>query len=481
MEISVKLDPESSLPMFTQLSKIIREKIVAGLLSSGTKLPSARELAEELDIARTTVVKAYDDLINQGYLTAIIGSGTFVSDRVMEKGEFFSGIEKNFRQDDHHLSSYAKSIKALPAVKALSVENEFQNYGAPAQDILPVKDWKKILFNEISDYSLQSVHWTPEAFGLYRLRLAVAKFLSRTRGAHCSPEQVMIFAGSKESFSFMTRLILNEGDLFAVENPSYVDPRNQLSLSGAEIFPVESDNEGLIVSKILEAPRQIKLLYTTPIQDPTGIIMSEERRRTLIDLAKKNDFLIWEEAWDSDYIYTMTAPTPLLSLDKSSKVFYSYSFWKLLYPLTTIGILIVPPHLVTTFKQAKKNNEIQFSILEQKVLAAFLEAGYLDKQIKLTKKLYESRRKAAFEAIHQEFFGEVEAPKQTAGLHICLRFPEDYDSEVLLKASIEAKLPLVSTIGYYMKDLKKNEFLLPFALLSEDTLQNRVKAFGALL
>ena len=291
----------------------------------------------------------------------------------------------------------------------------------------------------------------------------------------------MLFAGCKESFPLVSRILLDEGDLVALENPSYEDLRSHLRLLGVDYAAANVDENGMIVEELSNLPKTPKLVYVSPSQDPTGVMMSPSRRQVLLDWAARNDVTLWEEAWDTDYNYSPPQHAPLQSLDKNQNVIYSYSFWKLLYPLVSIGTLILPPRLIPYFERARQLADMQFSALEQKTLGTFICEGHLDRHLKRSKRLYEQRRKALLEVLLQEFRGLIQIPKHSSGLHLCVQFAREFSRENLLNAAEEARFPLVCTHAYYIKDARPNEYLLPFALFSEELIREKIKRFAKLL
>lgn len=479
MDFPIALEPESAVPIYLQISRALKEHIVSGALKSGTKLPSSQELADSLSVARSTVVKAYEDLNKQGYSEAIAGSGTFVSKRASEARELLNYENPKYALEST-LSRYAKELEKLESAGgATSVENQKLNYGAPPCDLLPLKSWKQVLLKQCLDLELNTSDLTPEPFGLYRCRQEIADYLCRVKGLKCSPEQVMIFAGCKESFALATRLLLNEGDKVAIENPSYEDPRKHFLLARAEIQIIDTDSEGLIVSQLQSKSNQApRFVYLTPSQDPTGAIMPISRRKELLAWAENQNALIWEEAWDTDYHYSGPALPPLQSLDRAGSVIYSYSFWKLLYPLVTLGVLVLPPHLIEIFEKSRQISDIQFSMLEQKTLARFLQEGHLDRHLKKTRRVYEERRRILLEVLITELRGRIEIPKQDAGLHLCVRFAQMYKTENIVKAAEQARLTMHESSTYYLRNPRKNEFLIPFALMTEDLIKERSYNFA---
>jgi GntR family transcriptional regulator/MocR family aminotransferase len=473
---------ESHIPIYLQISRALKEKIVHGILPEGTKLPSAQALAESLAVARTTVVKAYEDLTSQGYTATVAGGGTYVSSRALEAKNISAAPATTSFDGSSALSHYAKQLETvIKSGEATAVENVKLNYGAPATDMLPLQAWKQVLLNECRNLELLDADWRPEPFGLYRCRAAIADFFCRSKGLKCSPEQIMLFAGCKESFPLVARILLNEGDLVALENPSYEDLRSHMKLMGVDYLAINVDDDGMIVSELKNLSKTPKLVYVSPSQDPTGVMMSSSRRQALLEWSAKNNVTLWEEAWDTDYSYSPPQHAPLQSQDQNQNVIYSYSFWKLLYPLVSIGTLVLPPRLIPYFERARQLADIQFSVLEQKTLGTFISEGLLDRHLKKSKKVYELRRKALLDSLLQEFRGLIEIKKHSSGLHLCVRFAKEISKADLQSAAEEARFPLVSTHAYYLQNPRDNEFLLPFALFSEEAIHDKISRFSQVL
>jgi len=335
------------------------------------------------------------------------------------------------------------------------------NYGAPPCDLLPVAQWKEALTEQIRLQQPHHFDSTPENLGHYKLRKEIAGFLARSRGLNCQPEQVVIFPGTQQSLMYIARLLVDADDTVVVENPGYGGARDDFSLRNAKV----------------EAP--VKLVYVSPsYHDPTGAIMSLERRKALLEWASAKQTILVEDGWDSDYVY-VHPPLPCLQrLDTDGRVIYLYSFWKLLFPLLSVGCAIVPLSLVPLFDRVKLLNERCFPVLEHRALADFISEGKLDRHVKRTRKIYETRRKSLTESLFRAFKTKIEIHKQSGGLHLCVRFAPELIAKGLERAAASARLPIVTTANYYVDTARSGEFLIPFAELPEEEIAGKVVAFA---
>jgi len=485
MDLPVVIDRRDKTPVWLQLSRSLRERILEGQLAAGVSMPSSRELGEMLGLSRATVVKSYTDLISQGYLDATPGGGTFVSRSVrrQEPGTEDTGdsAADNSSPAMERLSVEGQRLMQLRIARATSGDLPELNYGSPPVDMLPARQWKEIM---ISHCRLQNPHrldYQPETFGDFKLRVAIAAYLGRAKALRCDPEQIIVFSGSQQALYYICRLLLDPGDSVVVEHPGYGGARNAILSRGASLLPVSVDVDGMIVSDIPSSDdEKIKLAYVTPsAHDPTGMIMSLDRRKALLEWASRTGAFIVEDAWDGDYTYVKPPLPSLQGLDRDERVLYIYSFWKVLYPLLTVGVLVLPRPLIPVFERAKMLAERQFPLLEHYALCEFIEEGFLERHIKKTRSIYERRRQALIAALSSVFRWSATIPKQSSGLHLCVRFSMQFPETELLECARAAGLPLVSTRPYYLDNAPACEFLIPFAILSDSEIAERVNGFAA--
>lgn len=483
MDLALNIDPNPDVPLFRRVAAALREAIITRRIVPGQKVPSAQELADQLDIARATVVKTYRALISQGYLEAITGSGTYVSTRLGDEFAPDQPLEPLIKGSSPiaGLSEYARRIREIRFQEPTLAGLPALNFGSPPVDCLPWEKWREMLVKYCRLKPLNPSDSSTEVFGFRPLRAAIASFLSRAKGVRCTADQVILFEGS-HSFSHVARLLINPGDVAIVENPGYLGARETLSAEGAELLPADLDEEGLMVEPLKKLGVKAKLCYVTcPYQEPTGAMMSAARRQEILFWARKNCTFIVEDAFDSDYHHGSAPPAALQSLDDNGQVLYIYSFWKVLYPIVSLGALVVPQKLISVFERSKFLTNRQFPILENYALTEFISDGHLELHIKRSSKLYRARRQSLIYALSQQFRHYVSLPRTSGGLHTIVRFRLNRKSDELLHMAADAGLPLVRTSQYYVGDSRPGEFLIPFASIPEDTAEAVVHRFARLV
>ncbi len=482
MKLVLAIDKNEEVPLYLRLVAALREAIVSQSLLPGQKVPSAQELAESFSISRATVVKAYNSLISQGYLEAITGSGTFVSKKMAlpQVGEPFVTPMKK-RQLPTGLSEYARRILDINLLEPTLAGIPDLNFAASPVDTLPREKWKDILIKYSKAKPPNLFDCANEIFGYRPLRTAIASFLMRTKGVKCSTDQVILFEGS-HAFSHIVRLLIEPGDLAVVENPGYIAARDSLLAEGARLIPGEIDSDGLMVEPLKRGAVKAKLCYvTTPYHDPTGVIMPLERRIELLQWANANNTFIVEDGFDSDYNHGVQPPLSIQGLDESGRVLYIYSFWKTMSPLVSLGVLVIPPDFIAPFERAKFLCDRQFPTIEHYALTEFIADGHLDLHIKKTGKVYQARRQKVIYCLSQQFRNQIYIPRDSGGLHTLVQFKLPRTNEEILRAANQANFPIVSTSYSYMTAPKQGEFLVPFAIMKDDEIENTVNRFAVRL
>lgn len=474
----VKLDPDKRLPLYRRLFNSIRKNIETGELQPGDAVPSTRELADELGIGRITVITAYEELVNQGYLQTMPGRGTFVLANSEHQKLEAKKKDAASPPSGKHLSRYAKRVLQLQQLSATSADQPELNFGAPPMDLLPLKQWRKLLQKHSSIHIGKRFDMQMDPMGFRPLREALATYLSRARGLKCTGDMISVFASSQQSVNLVLRLLVDKEDAVAVENPGFVFARKTLLTLDAEPIPIDVDKDGMIVSKLNEFPA-CKLAYVTPShQDPTGAIMSASRRKELLNWAARTNAFIIEDDYDSEYNYGTPPLQSLQGQDEHDSVIYVSTFWKTLYPILPVGFVVVPSNLVPLMTKSKLFSERNFSLLEQYALTDFINEGHLDRHISKTRKIYTERRRQLISSLTRAFKQSIEISKYSAGMHLMMRLQSKFSDQEVIEKAAAADLPMVSTEPYYVNGHRHGEFLVSFAGHTDQRIATAVNRFA---
>lgn len=410
----IPIDRSSAIPLNRQVYQQIREKILSGELQAGVRLASTRKLSTELNVSRNVILEAYDQLLAEGFLVAQRGSGTFVAE----------GASLTRTDPSHEIQK----------VDHKYVENGIINFrsGIPALDLFPRKTWAKLshqLWNESESTNLG--YDLPE--GRLELRQTLAYYLKRTRGVHCHPEQIIITSGATQAMTLVSRLLLSPNDIAIMEDPITNDIQTIFTSSGATIYPIPVDEDGM---KTALLPENIvpKFIFLTPShQFPLGGTLPIQRRIQLVQYARNQHCYLIEDDYDSEFRYEGLPISSLQGLDPEH-VLYIGSFSKILSPALRIGYIVLPTHLIEKCRQLKWFTDLHTPSLEQLILARFINEGYLERHIGKMKKFYKRQRDFLIQCLHKAFSINIKILGYSTGMHLVAEFKDiHFSQEILLK------------------------------------------------
>ncbi len=461
------------------LSTAIANAIDEGRLVVGDRMPSSRDLSLFLGIARATVVAAYDELIASGYLNAERGSGTFVAGGKALKAAKQLAPASIDQFDWNSLGSdNAERLRALPNQLEVLGDWDPLNHGASPPDLLPLRQWRKVIINQFLEESNSLPHHEIDMLGYPPLRQSISVFLRRTQGIVCDPEQIVIFSSNQSALNHLFSLLVTPGDLAVCEEPCYAGVREQFRLKGARVETVPVDEDG-IIPECLPQGKPARFLYLTPAhQDPTGATLSGPRRQQVLQWAYANNACIIEDAWDTDFHYAGAPAPPLFSLDKRGCVIYLYTFWKTLFPLVATGFLVLPKDLVPLFRAAKYMFDIPIPLIEHMALAELISEGELERHIRKVWKVLRRRRQSFIHEMTVRFGHSVTFLAEGAGLHLVGRFSEKWSAECIAASAKAAGIPLTPTTECYDGVAAVNEYMIYFAGIPEEETVIRVESFS---
>jgi len=415
-----------ALPLHRQLYAALRQTILDGQLAAGDRLPSSRELAQDLGLSRNTVVAALEQLLVEGYLRSRVGSGTFVHDELPLPP---ARLAPPAAARAAPLS--ARGERLAHQHRASDCEIQPFTPGAADFSAFPLAVWQR----------LQNKHWRhaqPElldyndAGGHGPLRRAVADHLRIFRGAQLGADQVLITSGTQQSLALCAQLLADPGDTVWIEDPAYWGAVKAFEAASLQLQPVPVDEEGMLppAAGSASAPR---LVYLTPShQYPTGTLMSLARRQGVLRSAGSHGAWVLEDDYDSEFRFSGPPVASLQGLDTQERVLYLGTFSKVLYPGIKLGYLVVPRPLVHAFRQAHYDLNRPGQMVLQAALAEFMAMGHFASALRRARQTYAERRRRLVQALAPVLAsGQAQLPGAAQGLHLCLRLPQGVDDLAL--------------------------------------------------
>jgi GntR family transcriptional regulator / MocR family aminotransferase len=476
MQLAIPLSKNGE-PLFRQVYLGLREAILTGAFGNGGKLPSTRDLAEQLRISRTVVLLAYDQLLAEGFAVGKTGSGTYASSGIGASRTAPSAVSAKLQLS--HFGAAASEAWArvnFSANRGAHPPPYDFAYGRSDLEVFPFAMWRRMLTRCARNAPVSELDYGPSS-GNRALREAICTHLRRSRAVRCDASQIVIVNGSQQALDLIARVLLNRGERVALEDPGYQGVREVLRVSGARLVPVAVDREGLNPAKL---PRAARLAFVTPShQFPTGPILPLSRRLALLEWAKRANAIVIENDYDGEFRYEGQPLESLQGLDDEGRVVYIGTFSRTVFSSLRIGYLIAPKPLVEAFSSAKWLSDRHTANLEQHALAEFISSGMYERYLRRVRRRNTSRRATLLGAIREHMGNRVEVTGDGAGAHIVL-WPKRKIGEAEFVAAAAANGVGVYGISpYYVGKPPRTGILLGYSRMTEKAIREGIRRLSA--
>jgi len=481
----IYLDSDSSMGLQNQIRQRLVDGILNGSFPPGMKLPSSRKLAQQLDVARNTVVAAYQQLIADGYLVSRQRSGIFVNEEILESRVGHSGEGSVAAQAES--AAWARRVRSLPARwREVHDQPNWRHYPYPFIDgkfdtsLFPLAEWREanrlaLGVADVNEWSTDSGD-TDDPKLIEEIR---TKILTR-RGIHASADEILITMGTQNSLYLISQMLADTTTTFAVEEPGNYEMRNLLQMRGADIRTQVVDNEGVVVDDNL---RDTNVIYVTPShQIPTAVAMTLKRRQALIRAASEHDFLIVEDDYECETNY-MDHPLPALrSMDTEGRVIYVASLSKALAPGIRLGFIVANPDFIRRARQMRRKILNHPPLNNQRTTAYFLSLGHYDSLMLRLGRVFRERRTALQRALNNVRGVPMEISPEVGGTTYWVRTPQDFDVANLVREAEQHGILVEPVEHYYaVRDNAENCFRMGVTSLVVDRIRPGVERLVGLI
>lgn len=462
----LSLEPNGKL--HRRLFRVLQRAITQGIFPPQTRLPASRDLANQLNISRNTVLTAYDALLAEGYVIARTGSGTWVANTLPDfcLANQSQSLAKDSNEEGSTGPVSNRGNELLNQATASPYQWGAFVPGAPDVTAFPHKIFHQIQTRLQKQPAINQLIYSNEG-GCPHLRQAVANYLRISRSVRAKTSQIIITEGIHQAVDLVSRLLADQGDLTWIEDPGYWGTRNILQMNGLIVQPLPIDEQGIIPEpRCIPSPR---LVFVTPShQYPTGVHLSMERRRQLLTLARQHRFWIIEDDYDSEFRFNGLPHPSLQGLEENSPVLYMGTFSKTLYPALRIGYLVVPESLSEPLRVAAAELYRGGHLIKQRAVAEFINQGHYAAHIRRMRLLYNQRRLFLLNLI-ERYLGANFLPRypHDAGLHLVLSLPEHCNDVQLTSQLLVRGVKVRPLSKYYLRPSIQRGLLLGYACVSE--------------
>lgn len=406
-ELIFDIDRSQQATLQSQIRATLVNAILSGQLPPGSPTPSTRELARKLMVSRNTVTLAYLSMADDGYLEARDRSGFYVAG----DPALFSRAQMSQAAKPEKDRLRFESLFKLKASQQRNIEKPLNwhdypypfIYGQSDPALFPIAEWRECTRQSMNRKWLDA--WTDDRFTEDDPMLVdqIRQRLLPRRGISAGRDEILVTMGAQNALYLLAHLLMDRETRVGVEDPGYPDARNIFSLSAGEVVPLSVDAGGLVLDEKLAG---CGMIYVTPShQFPTGVTMGIERRRALIDWARRNNRLIIEDDYEFEANY-LSEPTPALkALDGNDPVIYVGSLSKSLMPGLRLGYLVAAPEIIAEARALRRLMLRHPPGNNQRVAALFLALGYHDRLIGRLHRTYRERQAILSKALDEAFPG----------------------------------------------------------------------------
>ncbi|MCO5399086.1 PLP-dependent aminotransferase family protein [Ralstonia soli] len=477
----------------TSLQDQIRQMLVAaildGQLPSDAALPSSRELADQLGVARNTVVLAYQLLVEEGYLISRERSGHFVNPKMLEGLRDFAPESPVVATNDAGPATrpvWRDRIAHPPSEQRNIVKPaNWQNYAFPFiygqfdQSLFPANDWRECCMKALSVMEIRN--WAPDLIErddeslIQQIRTRV---LPR-RGVFAMPDEIVITNGCQQALYLIADLLCDADTTVGFENPGYPDARNIFENRKARLLPLAVDSNGISPDAQGDSFARCNYVYVTPShQCPTTATMPIERRRALLDRATQHDFVIIEDDYESENTFSGTPHPALKSLDKADRVIYVGSLSKTFAPGLRLGYVVGPRELIRELRALRRLMVRHPVAYIQRAFATFLALGHHDALLRRLAHAYSERSQALMAALANHL-PEVRYVQVTGGASCWVEGPPWLDAARLAADAQAASVLIEPGNVFFMNDDEgRRYFRMGFSAIPLDKIEPGVRALA---
>lgn len=473
----IMMDAHSTLPMYLQIANCLTTNIMNAQIPANTKLPPERQLAQLLNVSRTTAISAYRLLEERGLVATRIGSGTYVTPPAMSDQPEVPWEQLFIPQYNSPLASLLRTLIASPtADDVISMAAGMPDPTLYPLDLIELTLGKNAPQTDRTDFGYISTE------GYLPLRRSLTNWLKKTNMA-ALPENLLIVSGSQQGLYLVAKTFLEPRDYVIVESPTYLGAIQIFESAGARILCLPQTGSydfGLLEDYLIRY--RPKLFYTIPtFQNPTGRVTSLRERQELIRLAARHRLVIVEDDPYSQLYYDQQPPPNLKSLDTYGGVIYLGTFSKILFPGLRTGWVNAPVPVINRMAMEKQYVDLHSNNLSQQIIHRCLEEDYLPSHLRTIRSEYKKRRDAMARALNQYCRNHINFELAEGGFYLWCKVDASVNPAELLRQATAGGISFVPGEAFYTNGSTSQEIRLSFSTHDPSRLTEGIRVLGKIL
>lgn len=466
----------SSIPLNQQITEHIKQKIMAGEWTVGFKLPPQRALAEHFQVNRSTIVTALEELIADGLVESKRGSGTQVANNTWnilasDPPDWTHYVQSGIHAPNLAIIQEVNKAEADPAVIRLGT-------GELSPELLPIENMKKTM--QLKQHQPLALGYI-EPKGSLSLRQSVSDYL-KPKGIDASPDSILIVSGAIQALQLIAVGLLKRGATILHETPSYLNSIHVFQSAGMKLLGIPLDEAGMEAKSIGRLKRQYDgaLLYTIPsFHNPTGKVMSKERRQELLEISQRESLPIIEDDVYGELWFDEQPPPPLKADDRQGNVLYVGSVSKTLSPGLRIGWLVGPEPVITRLADIKMQTDYGSSSISQHLVEEWLRSGMYQEFISQTRQKLKERRDFTLGLLTKYFASIATWDIPKGGFYIWLKLNGEISVRKLFDLALKEGILLNPGIVYDKMD--QNHFRISYSYASKEELEKGLRRLSEII
>lgn len=476
------VSPGNPVSLQTQL----QERIVAAIFNryypGSQALPSCRELARHLGIARNTVVRAYNSLVANGFLTARRGSGFYVNTDILNGKLKFDPQQGTTSE---RFDWDGRFCLQLPVDSDNDRQCPWNRYpypfvsGEPDADFTPIAGWRECCREALSPQAMQ--RWVTDGIE-FEDPLLIEQLQTRLlprRGIWASSDEILITASVQQARYFIASLLMSTGTTVGLEEPGCLEVRKLFALKGARLIGLPVDHAGLRVDYRLD---DCDYVYVTPNhQYPTTVTMSAQRRRDFLDYALTADFAVVEEDYESEFNFLSEASPALKNFDRDDRVIYVGSVSRALLPGLDLAYVVAPAKLIRVLRALRQLTFRHPFAHGQQAFAHFLARGHYDALLYRLNRSYKERWQALSDVL-ERYLPELAIMPLSGGTACWIKGPSGLDAEELQRKAKADGILIEASNRYFWSDCAQSNFIrLGFGSIPVERIEPGIRQLARLI
>lgn len=437
-------DKNSRQPVYIQIANQLMELIRKGILQTGYQLPSSRQLAESLNVHRKTVVRAYEELLAQGWLESRIGTGTFIAAHFPELKPQSSSAQLSKNNNSGKTAGFALDEK--PHLNRAVVKYNIKLHlddGFPDPRLAPLEELSRAYRTQLLTGNSYSRLGYGDTAGSYWLRKELSGYLNETRGLKTSPENILITRGTVMGLYLASTRLLKKGDTVVLGELSWSSATGNFLQAGAQIVKIPVDEFGLDIESLEKICQKqtIRMVYVTSHHHyPTTVALRADRRIQLLHLSEKYGFIIFEDDYDYDFHYLSKPLLPLAGADRSGMVLYCGSFTKAVSPGFRVGYLVGSENVISYLAQLRRIIDRQGDTMLENAMAELLQNGVIQRHLRKSLRTYRNRRDYFCDLLKTELDDYIHFQKPDGGMAVWAEFDKKINLKELAEKALQKDL-----------------------------------------